>query len=97
MDRPMVWTPRIAAALAKLQQARIRRMSQREADQTLAILSRIQSIAASLMCDITVMLVATDTRATNGPIEGINNLLQVLRRAAHGFTNRHTSSQRQSI
>ena len=27
------------------------------------------------------------TRATNGPIEGINNLLQVLRRVAHGFTN----------
>ena len=26
-------------------------------------------------------------RATNGPIEGINNLLQVLRRVAHGFTN----------
>ena len=27
------------------------------------------------------------TRATNGPIEGINNLLQILRRVAHGFTN----------
>ena len=26
-------------------------------------------------------------RATNGPLEGINNLLQVLRRVAHGFTN----------
>ena len=26
-------------------------------------------------------------RATNGPIEGINNLLQILRRVAHGFTN----------
>lgn len=26
-------------------------------------------------------------RATNGPIEGNNNLLQVLRRVAHGFTN----------
>ena len=26
-------------------------------------------------------------RASNGPIEGINNLLQVLRRVAHGFTN----------
>ena len=26
-------------------------------------------------------------RVTNGPIEGINNLLQVLRRVAHGFTN----------
>ncbi len=29
----------------------------------------------------------TSRRATNGPIEGINNLLQVLRRIAHGFTN----------
>ncbi|MCY4371878.1 MAG: transposase [bacterium] len=29
----------------------------------------------------------TSRRATNGPIEGINNLLQVLRRVAHGFTN----------
>ena len=26
-------------------------------------------------------------RASNGPIEGINNLHQVLRRVAHGFTN----------
>ena len=26
-------------------------------------------------------------RASNGRIEGINNLLQVLRRSAHGFTN----------
>ena len=26
-------------------------------------------------------------RASRGPIEGINNLLQVLRRVAHGFTN----------
>ena len=29
----------------------------------------------------------TSRRASNGPIEGINNLLQVLRRVAHGFTN----------
>ena len=29
----------------------------------------------------------TSRRATNGPLEGINNLLQVLRRVAHGFTN----------
>ena len=29
----------------------------------------------------------TSRRATNGPIEGTNNLLQVLRRVAHGFTN----------
>ena len=27
------------------------------------------------------------SRASNGPLEGINNLLQVLRRVAHGFTN----------
>ena len=26
-------------------------------------------------------------RESNGPLEGINNLLQVLRRVAHGFTN----------
>ncbi len=26
-------------------------------------------------------------RASNGPLEGINNVLQVLRRVAHGFTN----------
>ena len=26
-------------------------------------------------------------RATNGPLEGTNNLLQILRRVAHGFTN----------
>ena len=29
----------------------------------------------------------TTRRATNGPLEGTNNLLQVLRRVAHGFTN----------
>ena len=29
----------------------------------------------------------TSRRATNGPLEGINNLFQVLRRVAHGFTN----------
>ena len=29
----------------------------------------------------------TSRRASNGPIEGINNLLQILRRVAHGFTN----------
>ena len=29
----------------------------------------------------------TRRRVPNGPIEGINNLLQVLRRVAHGFTN----------
>ena len=29
----------------------------------------------------------TSSRVSNGPLEGINNLLQVLRRVAHGFTN----------
>ena len=33
-------------------------------------------------------------RATNGPIEGINNLLQVLRRVAHGFTNTNNFAAR---
>ena len=33
-------------------------------------------------------------RASNGPIEGINNLLQVLRRVAHGFTNYHNYAAR---
>ena len=34
-------------------------MSQRDTDQTLRELSRIQSVAASLMCDVTAMLAAT--------------------------------------
>ena len=29
----------------------------------------------------------TTRRVSNGPLEGTNNLLQVLRRVAHGFTN----------
>ena len=29
----------------------------------------------------------TSRRASNGPLEGIKNLPQVLRRVAHGFTN----------
>ena len=29
----------------------------------------------------------TSRRVSNGPLEGINNLLQVLSRVAHGFTN----------
>ena len=53
--------PRIAAALTELEQARIRPMPQRDADQTLGMLSRIQSVAASLMCDTTEMLAATNT------------------------------------
>ena len=52
--------PRIAAAMTALERARIRRMSQPDADQTLGMLSRIQSVAASLMCDVTQMLAATE-------------------------------------
>ena len=47
---------RIDAALAELQQARIRSMSARQAEETLGTLSRISSITASLMHDITTML-----------------------------------------
>ncbi len=53
---------RIAAALTELQQARIRPMSQTEADETLGMLSRIQSVAASLMCDVTSMLATTNNK-----------------------------------
>jgi len=52
--------PRIDNALTELQQARIRPMSQTEADETLGKLSRIQSVAASLMCDVTETLAATN-------------------------------------
>ena len=53
--------PHVAAALAELQQARIRPMSQAEADETLGTLTSIQSVAASLMCDVAEMLEAADT------------------------------------
>ena len=33
-------------------------------------------------------------RWSNGPLEGINNLLQTLRRTAHGFTNPHNYAAR---
>ena len=56
-----VMDPHIATALAELQQARIQTMSQRRADQALGMLSRLQSISASLMCDVTQMLAATNT------------------------------------
>ena len=55
--------PRIAAALTALEQAHIEAMSQRDADQTLRELGRIQSVAASLMCDVTDMLAATNAEA----------------------------------
>ena len=38
----------------------------------------------------------TSRRATNEPIEGINNLLQVLRRVAQGFTNTDNSQPEES-
>ena len=52
--------PRIAAALTELEQACIRPMSQRDADRTLGMLSRIQSVAASLMCEVTEMLASAN-------------------------------------
>ena len=33
-------------------------------------------------------------RRSNGPLEGTNNLLQTLRRTAHGFTNPHNYAAR---
>ena len=55
--------PRIAAARALLEEARIRAMSQQAADQTLRDLSRIQAISASLMYDVTDMVAATNSAA----------------------------------
>ena len=55
--------PRIAAARALLEEARIRTMSQQDTDQTLRDLSRIQSISASLMYDVTDMVAATNRHA----------------------------------
>ena len=55
--------PRIAAALTELQQARIQPMSQQEADETLGTLSSIQSVAASLMCDVTEVVATTNIEA----------------------------------
>ena len=43
----------------ELEQARIHAMSQQDADETLRELSQIQSVAASLMCDVTQMLAST--------------------------------------
>ena len=58
---------RIDAALAELQQAKIRSMSARRAEETLGTLSRISSITASLMHDITTMLAASEQDAD--PVE----------------------------
>ncbi len=59
--------PRIVAALDELEQARIRPMSPRETEQTLGLLGRVRSVAASLMCDVAEMQAATDTEAD--PVE----------------------------
>ena len=53
--------PRIAAALDELEQARIRPMSPRDTEQTLGLLSRIRSVASSLMCDIAEMQTGTES------------------------------------
>ena len=53
--------PHIAAALTELQQARVRPMTRQEADETLAKLTSIQSVAASLMCDVTEAVTTPDT------------------------------------
>ena len=55
--------PRIQAALALLEETRIRAMSQQDAERTLQDLSRIHSISASLMCNVTDMVAATNTQA----------------------------------
>ena len=65
--------PRIAAALTSLEQARIGAMSQQDSDRTLRELSRIRSVAASLMCDVTEMLAAVNTET---------DAAEVLRRGA---------------
>ena len=40
-----------------------------------------------IACGEEMLAYHSSRRASNGPLEGINNLLQVLRRVAHGFTN----------
>jgi len=63
--------PTIAAALSLLGEARVSAMPQQDADQTLRELSRIQSIAASLMCDVTDMVAATNTKS--GHVAGVHS------------------------
>ena len=53
----------IAAALAELQQARIRPMTQAEADQMVGMLTGIQSVAGSLLCDVAEVQSTTDAQA----------------------------------
>ena len=52
--------PDIDTALNALERVRIRGMSQPHADRTLRKLSRIHSVAASLMCDVTQMRAAAN-------------------------------------
>ncbi len=59
--------PRIRTALTQLRHARIGPMSQDEAEETLALLTSIQSVAASLVCDVAAMLTATNADAD--PVE----------------------------
>ena len=60
--------PRIAAALTELEQARIRPMSHRDADQIIGMLSRIQSVATSLMCDVTQMLATANAETDTAEV-----------------------------
>ena len=53
----------VAAALAELQQTRIRPMPQAEADEMVGMLTSIQSVAGSLLCDVAEMQTTTDTEA----------------------------------
>ena len=45
--------------LAELEQVRVEPMTRPAADRTLGLLSRVQSVAASLMCDVTAVLAAS--------------------------------------
>ena len=60
MDRPLAGIPGSPRRSPHWKQARIQAMPQGEADRTLRELSRIQSVAASLMCDVTEMLASTN-------------------------------------
>jgi len=49
----------VAGALVELKRIEIGPMSRPDADQTLRLLSRVQTVVGSLMCDVTEMLAAT--------------------------------------
>ena len=59
----------VAAALAELQHARIRPMPQAEADEMVGMLTSIQSVAGSLLCDIAEVQATTDTETEADPAE----------------------------